>query len=127
MQLTLQGIQNRNAYQAAGISLPGYVPIKTAEQTRKSPRWVHLGIGNIFRGFIGGIADDLLEKGMADTGIVCVETFDYEVVDQIYRPFDNLVLNVILRGDGTREMKVLGSLSEAVKADSSVVTTAEEW
>ncbi len=120
MQLTLQGIQNRNAYQTAGILLPGYDPIKTAEQTRKTPRWVHLGIGNIFRGFIGGIADDLLEKGLADTGIVCVETFDFEVVDQIYRPFDNLVLNVILRGDGTREMKVLGSLSEAVKADSSV-------
>ena len=49
----------------------------------------------------------------------CVETFDYDVVDKIYEPFDNLGLSVLLHGNGTREYKVLGSLAEAVKAISS--------
>ena len=48
-----------------------------------------------------------------------METFDYDVVDKIYEPYDNLGLNVILHGDGTREYKVLGALAEAVKAQSS--------
>ena len=59
------------------------------------------------------------EKGVLDRGITCVETFDYDVVDKIYDPYDNLGPNVILHGDGTREYKVLGALAEAVKAQSS--------
>ena len=47
-----------------------------------------------------------------------METFDYDVVDKIYDPYDNLGLSVILHGDGTREYKVLGSLAEAVKAQA---------
>ena len=42
--------------------------------------------------FIGGIADGLLEEGVLDRGITCVETFDYDVVDKIYDPYDNLGL-----------------------------------
>ena len=60
-------------------------------------------------------------KRSLDRGITCVETFDYDVVDKIYDPYDNLGLNVILHGDGTREYKVLGALAEAVKAQFSDV------
>ena len=56
---------------------------------------------------------------MLDRGITCVETFDYDVVDKIYDPYDNLGLSVILHGDGTREYKVVGAFAEAVKAQSS--------
>ena len=92
---------------------------EVSEKARKAPRWVHFGIGNIFRVFIGGIADGLLEEGALDRGLTCVETFDYDVADKIYAPYDNLGLSVILHGDGTREYKVLGALAEAVKAQSS--------
>ena len=57
---------------------------------------------------------------MSDKGITCVETFDYDVVDKIYKPFDNLVMAVTLKEDGSTDKKVLGSLTEAVKAQSSV-------
>ena len=119
MKLTMDGIKNREAWEKAGIQLPGYDVKEISEKAKKEPRWVHFGIGNIFRVFIGGIADGLLEEGALDSGLTCVETFDYDVVDKIYTPYDNLGLSVILHGDGSREYKVLGSLAEAVKAQSS--------
>ncbi len=119
MKLTMDGIKNREAWEKAGIQLPGYNVKEVLEKAKKEPRWVHFGIGNIFRVFIGGIADGLLEEGALDRGLICVETFDYDVVDKIYTPYDNLGLSVILHGDGSREYKVLGSLAEAVKAQSS--------
>lgn len=124
MKLTLEGIKNRSEWEAAGIALPSYDIEKVAENTKKSPVWVHFGAGNIFRIFIGGLADTLISKGETDKGITCVETFDFDVVDKIYKPYDNLVLAVTLKADGSTEKKVLGSLTEAIKAQSNV---AEEW
>ena len=119
MKLTVKGIKEKEGWEKAGIVLPGYDVETVSTKAKEAPVWVHFGIGNIFRVFIGGIADGLLEKGILDRGITCVETFDYDVVDKIYEPYDNLGLSVILHGDGTREYKVLGSLAEAVKAQSS--------
>ncbi len=119
MKLTGKGIKERSLWEKAGILLPGYEVEAVSERARKEPEWVHIGIGNIFRVFIGGIADGLLEEGIWDRGITCVETFDYDIIDAIYKPYDNLGLNVILHSDGTREYKVLGAFAEAVKAKAS--------
>ena len=124
MKLTYEGLKDRASWEAAGVVLPSYDPAELAERTRKDPVWVHFGIGNIFRIFIGGIADTLIRKGLLDRGITCAETFDYEVVAKIYQPFDNLVMAVTLHEDGRTDEQVLGSLSEAVKADSA---DPEEW
>ena len=124
MKLTRTGIKNHELWEKAGIALPGYDVEAVSERAKKEPQWVHFGIGNIFRVFIGGIVDGLLEEGAMERGITCVETFDYDVVDQIYDPYDNLGLSVLLHGDGTREYKALGSLAEAVKAQSAV---PQQW
>ena len=124
MKLTRTGIKNHELWEKAGIALPGYDVEAVSERAKKEPQWVHFGIGNICRVFIGGIVDGLLEEGAMERGITCVETFDYDVVDQIYDPYDNLGLSVLLHGDGTREYKVLGSLAEAVKAQSAV---PQQW
>ena len=116
MRLTYDGLKDSASWQKAGIELPPYDPQKLAEHTRVNPRWVHFGIGNIFRIFIGGIADSLIRAGLMDTGIICAETFDYDVVDKIYAPFDNLALAVTLHEDGKTDKRVLGSLTEALKA-----------
>ncbi|MCI8814541.1 MAG: mannitol dehydrogenase family protein [Lachnospiraceae bacterium] len=118
MKLTLEGLKNRQDWEKAGIELPSYDVEAVVEKTRKAPVWVHLGVGNIFRIFIGGIADQLIEEGLMDKGITCAELFDYDVVDKIYAPYDNLVLAVTLHGDGSTDRKVLGSLTEAVKGQS---------
>lgn len=118
MKLTLEGIKDKKSWEKAGISLPEYDAAAVAENTRKSPVWVHFGAGNIFRIFIGGIADTLISSGESDKGITCVETFDFDVIDKIYKPYDNLVLAVTLKADGTTDKKVTASLTEAIKARS---------
>nr|MCR5004825.1 mannitol dehydrogenase family protein [Clostridiales bacterium] len=124
MKLNRKELKNKEAWAEIGIKVPEYDVAAAAAKAVEAPRWIHFGIGNIFRIFLGGIADELLEKGLLDRGITCIETFDFDVVDKIYTPFDDLVLSVILKSDGTRDMKVLGSLAEAIKADPA---NAEQW
>ena len=69
MKLSIQGIKDKEAWEKAGIKLPSYDVEKVATATKEAPVWVHFGIGNIFRIFIGGIADSLLEQGLSDKGI----------------------------------------------------------
>lgn len=116
MQLTLNGIQKKEDWKAANIALPTYDIEKIRKNTKENPVWVHFGAGNIFRIFMGCLADTLLSAGEMQTGIACVETFDFDVIDKIYKPFDNLVLAVTLKSDGSIDKKVLGSLTEAYKA-----------
>ena len=114
MKLTYKGLSDIEIWKRAGIDLPSYNVEELSEKTKKNPAWVHFGIGNIFRIFIGGIADKLISEGVLDKGITCVETFDYDVVDKIYEPFDNLALAVTLHEDGKTDKRILGSLSEAL-------------
>lgn len=118
MKLTYNGLRDRARWADAGIALPAYDPAGLAERTKADPVWVHFGIGNIFRIFLGGVADRLISAGALDRGITCVETFDYDVVDRIYAPYDNLALAVTLHEDGRTDQRVLGSLTEALKARS---------
>lgn len=124
MRLTYEGLKALNAWKKAGIALPAYDVRQVAQEGTSHPRWAHFGIGNIFRIFIGSIADKLLAEGKMNAGLTCVETFDYEVVDKIYRPHDNLMLSVILNNDGTREKRVRAPFAESVKADC---TDPAEW
>ena len=113
MKLSFEGIRDKSNWKQ--IRLPAYDAVTASEEGKAHPVWAHFGIGNIFRVFLGGIADDLLESGDLKGGITAVETFDFDIVDRIYRPFDNLILSVILHEDGREEKKVLASVAEAVK------------
>lgn len=124
MQLSLKGLKDTAGWAEAGIELPAYNVAEVQSRTKEAPKWVHFGIGNIFRIFIGGIANTLISKGFSDTGIICAESFDYEIIDKIYTPFDNLGLCVTLYKDGKTDKKVIGSLAEAVKAKAS---DTENW
>ncbi len=119
MKLNYTDLRNARAWAEAGIELPPYDPEALAARTQADPRWAHFGIGNIFRIFVGSIADRLLREGAMERGITCIETFDFEVVDKIYAPYDNLALAVILHADGSVQRRVLGGLSEAIKARSA--------
>ena len=116
LKLNYEGLENKKGWEKAGVLLPNYEAKKLAEKTKNNLKQVHFGIRKIFRFFIGGIADKLISENILDKGITCVEAFDYDVVDKIYKPFDNLALGVTLHKDGKQDKRVIGSLTEAIKA-----------
>lgn len=100
MKMCLSALQSPAAWEALGVTLPGFDVAAMVQRTKAHPLWVHFGAGNIFRGFIAALQQSLLNQGLADRGIIAAETFDYDIVDRIYAPFDNLTLNVTLHPDG---------------------------
>jgi fructuronate reductase len=117
MRLTRASLRDTAAWAAAETALPRYDAAAVAVRTGKTPRWVHFGVGNIFRGFIAGLAHRLLDGGLCDTGVIAAETFDFDIIDQILRPHDNLCLNVTLKADGGTEREIFASVAEALRAD----------
>lgn len=119
MKLNLKGLSNKEFWDKEQIEIPGFDILELKEKTFDCPTWVHFGAGNIFRAFVADIQQELLESRNADTGIIAVDTFDYDIIDRIYTPYDNLTMAVFLYPDGNRKKKVIGSVTEGLKGDSS--------
>ncbi len=119
LHLNYKGIQDRAAWAAADIKLPDYDWLEMSAATGKAPTWVHFGAGNIFRGFIAGLDQSLLNQGLMETGIVAAETFDYEIIDKIYDPFDNMTLMVSLLPDGSLKKEVIASIAKGYRAGTT--------
>ena len=113
----LSGQLNAAEWEQKGYELPKFDIKKVREKTSKEPTWVHFGGGNIFRAFPAAILNEALNTGRYDRGVIVAETFDFEVIDKAYTPYDNLSLYVALRSDGNIEKKVIASVTEALKAD----------
>ena len=103
-------------WEGKGYLLPKFNIRSVRENTYREPTWVHFGGGNIFRAFPAALLNDALNQGCYNRGVIVAETFDYEVVDKVYKPHDNLSLAVSLRADGSIEKKVIASVTEALKA-----------
>ena len=116
MKLSYAGIQERAAWERAGITLPSFNWEDMRRCTVQSPVWLHFGAGNIFRGFIAGLQQDLLEQGLVQAGILAAEAFDYDLIDKIYDPFDCMTLMVSLGADGGMEKTVIASIAACLRA-----------
>ena len=123
LHLNLQGLQDREGWEAAGIALPRYDAAAVKARTRLRPVWVHFGAGNIFRGFLAALQQTLLNAGLTDTGILAAESFDVQIIDKVYDPYDDLSLLVRLRADGSYEKEVVASVARGLKADC----TGGDW
>ena len=113
----ISGNFNAAEWEAKGYILPKFDRAAVAKKTYEAPTWVHFGGGNIFRAFPAAILNDALNTGKYDRGVIVAETFDFEVIDKAYTPYDNLSLLVSLQSTGTIEKKVIASVTEALKAD----------
>ena len=116
MKLNYEGIQDRQAWEKAGVKLPGHDWKAMCAETAENPVWVHFGAGNIFRIFIAGLMQRLLDEGESKAGIVAVETFDREVIERIYEPCDSMTLAVSLLADGGIDKSVIASISKGIIA-----------
>ena len=107
-----------------GYQLPKFDREAVKAKTAAEPTWVHFGAGNIFRAFPAAILQQVLDSGKYDRGVIVAESFDYEIIDKAYRPYDNLSLLVCLQSTGTIEKKVIASVTESLKADPQFT---EDW
>ncbi len=126
MKLNYQGIQDKAAWEKAGIKLPSFDWKEMAAETEKNPTWVHFGAGNIFRGFIAVLQQRLLEQGLVKGGIVAADTFDYGIIDNIYDPFDSMTLMVSLLPDGSMKKEVIASIAKGLRAGSAYPQDMEQ-
>ena len=101
--MKLSEIKNGNLsaeWAEKGYELPKFDVEAVKAKTHAEPTWVHFGAGNIFRAFPAAILNDALNSGKYDRGVIVAESFDYEIIDKAYQPYDNLSLLVCLWEEG---------------------------
>ena len=119
MELTLKSLHDdRDAFLAAGYHLPEFDYDTVHKNTVEHPHWIHFGAGNIFRAFQANVAQNLLNSGILDTGLIAAEGYDYEIIEKSYRTHDNLSILATLKADNTVEKTIVGSIMESLILDS---------
>ena len=129
MKMDLENVQRltRQAeWKLLNVRLPEFDIAAMREKTAEAPIWVHFGAGNIFRGFVARLQQKLLNEGEADRGVIAVDTFDYDIIDKIYKPYDELTMMVGLKPDGTTEREIVASVADSIKADSTDAAEMEK-
>ncbi|MGM9974388.1 MAG: mannitol dehydrogenase family protein [Clostridiaceae bacterium] len=118
MILNKAGLENRAEWEGKGYSLPKFDHDSVTKATKENPFWIHFGAGNLFRAFHANVAQNLLNAGVIDRGIIVAEGFDYEIVEKMNRPHDDYSILVTLKADGSVEKTVVGSVVESCILDS---------
>ena len=118
MKLSEQGIKDQKAWKDAGFSLMKFNREKVRAATKKNPFWLHFGAGNIFRAFQANVVQKLLNAGELDRGLIVAEGYDYEIIEKVYRKYDDYSIAVTLKADGRIEKTVIGSVVESHILDS---------
>ncbi|MFR4414742.1 MAG: hypothetical protein ACLT4C_05460 [Butyricicoccus sp.] len=119
MKLTKESIKHNVAWK--GYRLPQYDIDAVRENTHKAPTWLHFGAGNLFRAFPAVLAQRLLTAGLSDTGIICCDGYDEELIDRCYRACDHLSLVVTLYSNGTINKEVVASVTESLKLSEDML------
>ncbi|MDV4151556.1 mannitol dehydrogenase family protein [Clostridium sp. AL.422] len=119
MQLTEVGLCNRESFEKAGYILPNYDRQSLIKNTKENPKWIHFGSGNIFRAFQANLAQNLINDGLLDTGLIVAEGYDYEIIEKINNPHDNYSILVTLKSDGAITKTIIGSVVESLMVDST--------
>lgn len=126
LKMNAQGLADKAAWAAAGVTLPRYDWEKMCESTRKDPTWVHFGAGNIFRGFIARLQQMLLNQGLVEGGIVAADTFDYDIITKIYEPYDSMTMLVSLMPDGSMKKEIVASIAKGLRVGAAFPEDLEE-
>lgn len=92
-----------DSYKELGVDLPDL----QVGKEYKTPKWIHFGGGNLYRGMHAEIAQDLIDARELDTGITVLETFDDETIDKGYHAFNNQILQVVMKEDGSFSKRLL--------------------
>lgn len=120
MKLNISDLKNKRLWQDKGYELPNFDIEKVRQNTLNAPIWLHFGAGNIFRAFPAALQQTLLDKGLSDKGIIVCESYDEEIIEKAYTPYDNLSLVVTLKADGNMDKKIVASIVHAITAKDNM-------
>jgi fructuronate reductase len=125
LELTKNCVKTRKAdFEKVGIRVPAFDPDVVRAATETAPRWVHFGVGNLFKAYHAALAQKLIESGASDTGVIAVVPNDFGSIDALYRAHDNLILQVVMKADGRLLTQVIGSVTDVIGADTA---NAKDW
>lgn len=114
MTLYLDNRFKAEDWEKAGYQLPSSPAIDNVKKKILAPVWIHFGAGNIFRAFPAAVYQDLLDTGLAKTGIVVAEGFDHEIIEKAFRPWENRSILVSLKSDGSIDKRIIASIGESL-------------
>lgn len=114
----------RREFEEHGIRLPKGDVDAVREAGRKQPVWIHVGGGNLYRAFHAAIAQDLIDAGELSRGVVVMETYRPFTVDELYKPYNDDILQVVMNPDGSLSERVLASTADALFANAE---RPEDW
>ena len=112
MKLNLENLKKASVWKEKGYKIPQFDIQAISANTKKNPTWIHFGAGNLFKAFPALVYQQLLNQGAVDTGIIVCETFDTEIIDKSFTPYDNLSIAVTLKSSGAIDKEILGSIVE---------------
>ncbi|MEW9677323.1 mannitol dehydrogenase family protein [Lentibacillus sp. L22] len=113
LKLNKNFMENKNEFLSKGIKLPCYKLDEVKKNTIRKPTWIHFGGGNIFRCFHASIQQNLINKGLSNTGIIVVNTSSDETIKKIYHANDNLTLMCVTKANGEIDKEIIGSVVES--------------
>ncbi len=117
MRLSEEGLKGEN-WKEKGYGVPEYDRADVRRRTMEQPFWIHFGAGNIFRAFQANVVQNLLNEGKLDRGLIVAEGYDYEIIEKVNRPHDDLGIAVTLKADGSIAKNIVGSVVESLRLDS---------
>lgn len=114
-----------NVDKMTNINIPKYNIEKLRENTIKTPKWLHFGAGNLFRAYVTKMQENLLNKNLEDTGIIVVESFDTQLIEEIYKKNDNLSLSVVLSKTGEFTTDLVGCIAKSLTTKNNMEEIVE--
>ena len=107
MRLTAESLKNeRAAWEAKGYHIPAFDRDDIAPKTKEHPYWIQFGGGNLFKAFQARLAQEMLEKGVMDRGIIAVNREQ----EGMHQPNDNYSILATLKSDGSVDKTVICSI-----------------
>ncbi len=107
MKLTAESLKNeRAAWEAKGYHIPAFDRADIAPKTLEHPYWIQFGGGNLFKAFQARLAQEMIEKGVMDRGVIAVNREG----EGMHQPNDNYSILATLKSDGTVDKTVICSI-----------------
>ncbi|MDR2977673.1 MAG: mannitol dehydrogenase family protein [Streptococcaceae bacterium] len=112
VKITEDWISEKDRFHQVNITTPEFDLKKMRKAAKEAPVWLHFGGGNLYRCFHAEVAQDLLNQGLLEAGIIVADLFGKKLIEQ-FEKYDNRTLSVTMCADGSIKKELLASTAEA--------------